>query len=200
MHQLYSESSGNENLNPEEADKLEIGLSRYFALNSFAQCQILLEAAYFNNSLKNLIYRAARTDRYENIEEATLRGYEFRAGIDFQHFLTANISYAHVNTDNTSPELMEELPEHQLSMSVTARTGFGSELHYSFSFFDERTTYLSHIMLADYHVHNLTFAQKLVKQLTLRLRISNLLDKDYQEELGYPAPGRQITAGFSWSR
>ena len=33
-----------------------------------------------------------------------------------------------------------------------------------------------------------------------RLRVTNALDRRYQEVKGYPAPGRRITVGLAYSR
>ena len=36
------------------------------------------------------------------------------------------------------------------------------------------------------------------RNLNLGLSLSNIFDKDYQEEYGYPAPGRDFSISFEW--
>lgn len=195
MHHLYSTSSGNEELKPEEADKMEIGLERAFLWGGW---QGNIEIACFYNNLKNMIYRASRTYHYENIREAVLRGWEVRMQWGIKSFFSAEINYARVNTAGSSPELMEEMPENRWGLRLSGRTGFGMEISYEYNFFGTRTTHLESVTLQDYQVHNFKIFQELVNGVKLKIRVSNFLDADYQEELGYPAPGRQISAGFTW--
>ena len=45
-------------------------------------------------------------------------------------------------------------------------------------------------------VHNVNLIQEVTKHITARLEVSNLLDKYYEEEFGYPQLGRQIMGGI----
>ena len=198
MHHLYSESSGNEALLPEEANKFEIGMARFIHLMPILNGS--LEVVYFSNDLTHMIYRASRTFQYENIESATLKGWEIRTDMQFFSNVTMRLSYANVNTDQTSDELMEEIPEHQWGFRFLLDTGFGLELNYEYRYHGQRMTYYESVVLNRYHIHHVSLSQRIWRKIILTLRCSNLFDEYYEEELGYPAPGRQITVGFSWSR
>ena len=200
MHQLYSETSGNENLKPEEADKMEIGLERFFIFGFPKGWSCQLEGAYFHNTLKNLIYRASRTFRFQNIEKAKLLGWELQTHWTLPSNLFFSLGYVRIYADESSMELMEEMPEHRLGFRFSWKTSFGSELSYEYNYYDERTTHIASLVLMGYHVHHCHFSQHLYRQFKFHLWISNILDESYQEELGYPAPGRQISMGFSWVR
>lgn len=196
MHMLYSATSGNEDLKPEEADKFEIGAERPIVTGRWNG---LIRTAVYYNRLKNMIYRASRTYRYANIENASLRGWE--AGMRWQYgtAVSAEVNYARVFASGSSSEMMEELPEHRWSAQLYARTKFGLEITYGYNRFSARTTYLASVWLSAYATHDLTLIQAIRNGLKLRLRVANALDANFQEELGYPGPGRQVFAGFLWN-
>jgi len=216
MHQLYSSTSGNPDLRPEEADKFEIGVERPFFAGNW---QGLVKMSVYHNSLRNLIYRASRTYRYENIESASLPGWEAEMRWQRGEAFSIDISYARIFASGFFPapitgftaflgftfpsessrELMEEIPEHRWSARLYYSTSFGLEISYSYNRFGARTTYLESLWLGSYETHDLSLMQTLRQGIKLRLRAANLLDADYQEELGYPAPGRQLFAGFLWT-
>jgi len=198
LHHLFSESSGNLNLKEEYANKYEIGLSKIFALNR-ARREVSLEIAYFYNDLKNLIYRSSRSYQYKNISEAQLAGIEIRGGFRWNQFFACNMSYTYLHAGLSSQELMEYTPEHKIQLQLKGRTGFGTEINYEVISGGERTTYLTTRMLPLYRVHNLNISQTIAKNYQVRLEMNNLTDEYYEEELGFPTPGRQIFAGFSLS-
>ncbi|MBN2414351.1 TonB-dependent receptor [bacterium] len=196
MHMLYSATSGNEDLKPEEADKFEIGVERPVVTGTVNG---LIRAAVYYNRLKNMIYRASRTFRYENIDEASLPGWEATMRWQYGTSVSLDVSYARVFASGASSEMMEELPEHRWSAQLYARTNFGFEISYGYNRFSARTTYFSSIWLSAYATHDISIIQAIRSGLKLRLRIANASDADFQEELGYPGPGRQIFAGFLWN-
>lgn len=55
----------------------------------------------------------------------------------------------------------------------------------------------SSVKLSDYHLWDLSFAQKLEK-LTLKISINNIFDEDYQETLGYSVLRRNYRAELSY--
>jgi len=197
LHHLYSQSSGNEDLKPEEAVKLEFGLERW--LVSGEDLFASLEVAYFHNELRNLIYRASRSYRYVNIGEAVIAGLEARMEWSLFEYLSGRVSYAFIDREASTGELMEELPSDKFQLLVSAAAPFGLELVYQFGAFGRRTTYVPGFYLESYNVHNLRAVQKITSNLDLRAGLSNILDEDFQEELGFPAAGRQFRAGLTYS-
>ncbi len=196
MHQLYSESSGNEDLLPEEAWKGEVGLRRDIQVGEIL---VSADAAFFSNRLKNLIYRAAHTFRYANIDDSNLTGWELQLNTDIG-MVSIDIGYSRIFGSLSTAEIMQELPQHQLSLALDVRLPWGAAARYSYNYFSERTTYLEVWLLGAYAVHNVSVTQPLFGGLLLRLRAANLLDANFQEELGYPAPGRQVFLGLIWQQ
>jgi outer membrane cobalamin receptor len=198
LHQLYSESSGNPDLKAERADKFEIGLERRFVFNDAGR-SVSLEAAFFHNELNDLIYRTGGSDRFENIDQATLQGWELRTVLQFSRYLSGDVSYVYINPGVSSGVLLEESSPNKLHILLAGETRFGLKVHYEFSYFDQRTTYRPSWILPQYEVHNVNVSQRLWEHLTVHFRIWNILDTDYEEELGYPMAGRQFFAGLTWT-
>lgn len=197
IHQLYGETSGNPDLKPEQADKWEVSLARKcFADNS--NRSLTVQASYFYNDLQNLIYRSSRSDRYENIGSTTLEGVELSAELSVASFLQASIGFVRINPERTSSVMLEDLSPNRFHGSVTVQAKFGLRVIYDMSTFDNRKTFAEGFTLYPYELHNLTVSQRIHESLTVYAKAQNLTDVDYQEELGYPGPGRQITGGLRY--
>jgi outer membrane cobalamin receptor len=198
MHQLYSTASGNPALEPEEADKIEIGLEKTFFSRLPGRGEVRL--AWFDNGLNNLIYRAARTYVYENIRDATLRGFEGSLTWFPAERFSVRAAYAVMDVGSSTEELLEDLPVERFSLELSGRTGFGTEVHFSFNRHLGIGTHIDSITLPDYDLFNLSISRKLSHGIRITLRANNLLDENYLEEPGYPGPGREILGGLSWTR
>ncbi|MBU1984587.1 TonB-dependent receptor [bacterium] len=197
LHDLYSESSGNPDLKPEEAAKFEVAVETSFPERPSPR-GISLEVAFFHSKLRNQIYRSTRTERYRNIGSGTLQGWELRSTIRPSAGLSADIAYAYLNPDVSSRELMEETASNHWSLRFTAETRFHTRIRYELNYFDERPTYLSNRFLSAYGLQALSLEQKAGRHVSIFGRILNIADTDYEEELGYPGGGRRFTAGLRW--
>jgi outer membrane cobalamin receptor len=197
IHELYSETSGNENLQPEYADKYELGIGRWF-LAQQGKTYGNLELTFFYNDLSQLIYRESRSYQYRNIGSANLYGWEIEAKYGRSDRFRAEIGYGRIRSSKSASEMLSQTPRGTLHFLTTVSTRFGSEVNYRYSHYDRRSTYFPGVSLSAYGVHDLNISQRLTRSLKLRLEASNLTDVNYQEELGYPAPGRQFTLGIMW--
>jgi len=197
LHDLYGETSGNPDLKPEEAGKFEAAVEVSVDEKSSPR-RAALEAAFFHSELRNQIYRASRSNRYENIGSGTLQGWELRGSIQPMKRLSCDLAYARMNPDASTRTLMEEVAPHRWSFRFSAETRFRTRLQYEFQYFDERSSFLPTRSLSAYRLHNLNLEQKAGRHLSIFARVFNLTDSDYQEELGYPAPGRRFAAGVRW--
>ncbi len=198
LHHLYSETSGNPRLKPEQADKIEIGLQKFLLFdNQFRYGSI--ELIYFYNNLKNLIYRESKSYRYKNIARSKIQGGELRSIWSFNRYFAGEIGYGYTQVHGSSTELMEYIPTNKFRLQLNAKTGFGTNLNYEFGYFDERITFVTTKMLPAYFVHNINISQQITSHFKIRLELSNFTDTHFEEELGYPAPGANVIAGLSWT-
>ncbi len=198
LNHLYDEFSGNPDLNAEQADKFEVGLERDFRFGSTFR-SLSAEIAFFHNELTDMIYRESKSYPFRNIGKATLQGWELRTRFEFSRNLSGDITYARIEPRHSSDVLLEEAAPNRLRAEVSWVTDFGLEAGYELNYFDKRTTYITDRTLPQYMIHNGNISQRIGKYLRLQLRVFNLFDKDYQEQLGYPGPGRQFFAGMTWS-
>jgi len=198
LHHLYSEDSGNPDLKAEEADKFEVGLERDVQFDRIP-LKIYSEIAFFHNELTNLIYRESRSYRFKNIGSATLQGWELRTRFEFSRYLSGDLSYGRIDPGQSSDVLLEEVSPNRVRALLTAEANFGLQVNYEFNYFEERTTYIPNRILPHYEIHHASISQRIGKYLRVHFRVSNLKDADFEDELGYPAPGRQFFAGMTWS-
>jgi outer membrane cobalamin receptor len=197
LHELFSETSGNPALMPEKADKWEASLSRNFRCEN-SERSLLLQASYFYSDLHNLIYRGGRNDVYNNLSQTKLEGWEINADASVSRFFEVSAGYVRIEPRGTSRVMLEELSPNRLHASITAKTSFGFSAIYDLNTFDNRKTPVAGFTLYPYELHQLVLSQEIGKHVTVHLKAQNLTDVDYQEELGYPGAGRQISGGLRY--
>ncbi len=201
LHQLYSQTSGNPELKPEFADKLELGINKIlFFSNQDQYCS--MDLALFYNKMSDMIYRATRSLRYINISETTMQGAEVRTNWSLTRHFAGEFSYSFIDFPQSVLEVNDYLPANKVRLMLIGRTGFGTTLNYEAAYIDERQYYYTSnymLTLPAYFVQNLNLIQEVTKNIAVRLEVSNLLDELYEEEYGYPQPGRQIMGGIRLS-
>jgi outer membrane cobalamin receptor len=197
IHELYSETSGNGGLRPEYADKYEVGVGRWFLANQ-GKTYLNPELTFFYNELSQLIYRESSSFQYRNIGSANLYGWELSANCGLAERFRAEIGYGRLQSSKSASEMMSQTPKGTLHFLISFGTRFGLEVNYRYSHYDRRSTYFPGVDLSAYDVHDLNLSQRLTRSWKLRIEASNLSDTNYQEELGYPAPGRQYTMSIQW--
>ena len=201
LHRLYSQTSGNPELRPEYADKFELGVNKIFFCSNPDQF-VSVDLALFYNMMNDMIYRATRSLRYINISQSTMQGVELRTNWSLNRYLAGELSYSFIDFPQSILEINDYLPANKLRLMLTGKTGFGTTLNYEAAYIDERQFYYTSsfvITMPDYFIHNLNLIQDVTKNITIRLEASNLLDNHYEEEFGYPQPGRQVMGGVRLS-
>jgi outer membrane receptor protein involved in Fe transport len=194
LHQLYSETSGNPDLKPEEADKIEAGIEWYFLMNNEDR-YLSLQLAYFDNDLTNLIYRASSSYRFQNISDAKLQGVEARTVFYYNRYISADLSYCYLNSPGSSTEILEEVPQNKIRFALSIITDFRINMNYEFNYFDERITYVPSKNLNSYTLHSINVSYLLLDFLKLSAELNNITDVYYEEELGFPSAGRMFILG-----
>ncbi len=198
LHKLYGQTSGNPELRPESADKIELGFNKIFFFRNRDQ-YFSADLALFYNKMNDLIYRTTRSLRYKNISQAAMQGVEVRTNWSLHKYFAGEFSYSFIAFPQTVQDVKDYLPTNKVRLMFNITTDFGTTLNYEVNFIDDRQFYYTRefeVTLPDYFVHNVNIIQALTKGISLRLEGTNLLDKYYEEEFGYPQPGRQIMGGI----
>ncbi|WP_298238855.1 TonB-dependent receptor [uncultured Algibacter sp.] len=191
LSQLFGFFGANPDLEPEENQTIEGGVE-YNTKNGFR-----LSGLYFNRNEENtIVYGSA----YENATtDATVHGVEIEAQVD----LIKNVS---ISANYTFTEVKDgvrlRVPKHKANASLGydfCKNTFAS-LNYQFvgSRTDTNFSTFANEDLSAYSLIDLYFSHKLIKsKVKLFANISNLLNEDYFEILGYTTKGRNVSLGLN---
>ena len=197
LFQLYS-SYGSENLAPEESNGWDAGIEQ-----RLADGEVTLGATWFQNDFHNLIQFDSGSFTYGNIARAETRGVEFTVSLEPTDRFDMMLGYTWTDTEDraTGEELLRR-PGSKISMNVhfqvTDSLGLNLDLvqvgtrdDLDFSAFPA-----SRMELPEYTLLNLAAGWQVTDRIRLNARIENVLDEEYQEVLGYGAPGLGAYAGI----
>lgn len=191
MRELFSSSSGNVELEPETAQKLE---AAFLTPLTIKRWEGELSLTIFYNRINDLI-RRDRT-QYYNLEKMSIYGSEVNLNWSLLPSLTHDyeLSLLKLDSRNSSVDLME-YPE--LKVRLTHRI-FVSEkfrLNLTSQWYDESLTFYrdeDYYTLPSYWIQELNIIY-FHRWVNLSLNIKNLFDRYYEPQYGYPAAGREIT-------
>ena len=191
LSQLFGFFGANPDLQPEENVTIEGGLE-FNTKNGFR-----VNGVYFNrNEKQTIIYTTA----YENATtDATVHGLELEAEID----LIENLS---VSTNYTFTEVKDgvrlRIPKHKANASLGYNFSEKSFASLNYQFVGSRTdlnfsTFVNED-LSSYSLVDLYYSHKLIhNKLKLFATVTNLLNEDYFEILGYTTKGRNVSLGLN---
>lgn len=202
INELFFPGFGNPDLEAEESDGWEVGLSK-----TFLDGRVFLEGAYYQNDFEDLIVAVQDAEtglfRPENVREAETEGIEVRVRIQPIEAFTieAQISDGEA-VDRTTDQQLLRRPETQGSLAIQYTHPRWGTLHLRGLFVGERPDF-GEVSLRDYQRVDLALALPLLKatpgrpSLGLNLRFENLLNERYEEAGGFPAPRFQYVVGLS---
>lgn len=183
FNDLYWPNFGNPLLKPEESKSREIGLA-------FNGSMLQLDLVVFDRDLTNLIV-GGETAR--NVLLASVEGGEFTAGFGLMGTEQA-FSYGYLNgkDEKTGLKLVKR-PAHKISWNNSKQWQdwiFSSHaLYQSRSFSGKTWDGKLQPELGSYLIWNLGVAYQWQPNITVRAKIDNLFDKEYQTNLGYRTAG-----------
>ena len=204
---------GNPNLDPEESDTYEAGLD--FSLDF-----LNLSLTYFQTDFDDKIesYTKPNGDySYINLGEAEIEGIEgnfsFDLGTlfswDYQVKPYVSITYLSTYEDEETHEDLQYTSEYNVSYGITVSDfrGFSTNLNLSYTGEQDITDYeggtYETITKGGFTVANFTISKKVLDfdkygGVTLKGKILNIFDKDYEYIQGYPMPGRSFFIGMRY--
>jgi len=201
---------GNPDLKPESSRAWEIGMDF-----NWADGQHQFQLAYFDQDLQDEIdgfvfdpetflftARNKDTDSYRNGVEAV---FDTRLASSIK--LIASYTYTDATEEDATGQPVPEVrrPKHMASVSLNYyfgndRGNLNLNLNYTGSqqdiFYSPETFTSERVDIDAYTVLDLATAWKLTRSLEITARISNLLDEEYEEVLGFVRPGRAVYAGL----
>ncbi|ECH6617416.1 TonB-dependent vitamin B12 receptor BtuB [Salmonella enterica subsp. enterica serovar Cerro] len=196
LGQLYG-YYGNPNLNPEKSKQWE---GAFEGLTAGVSWRI----SGYRNDINDMIDYDDHLQKYYNEGKARIKGIEATANFDTGP-LTHTVSYDYVDarnaiTDTPLPRRSKQMAKYQLDWDVydfdwgVTYQYLGSRYDSDYSAYPYRTVKMGGVSLWD-----LTVAYPVTSHLTVRGKIANLFDKDYETVYGYQTAGREYTLSGSYT-
>ena len=190
---------GNESLSPEESNGGDIGFE-YISDDG----KQFFDITYFNRDIDDLITGSG--DTAINIDgESSSDGVELTYQTNLSDAFGLNFNYTYNDTEDDQGSQLVRRPEHQFTAGVdfsmlnqALKTGLNLR-HVKDrvdSAFNENFT-TSLVELDDYTVVDLAARYKISDTLSIKARVDNVFDEEYQEVLGYNTPERAYYIGLS---
>jgi vitamin B12 transporter len=187
----------NPNLKPESSLGYDVG-----AEQTLLDDKVQAGVTYFHNDIKNLITDNASFTSYANVGRATTDGVEsyvsYRPTDSWT--LRADYTFTEANDDILHLELLRR-PKDKASLNaawqITSNLSFNATVLYVGSWIDgNRDFSIPRLTAPGYVTADLAASYNLTDQLMLFGRITNLLDKHYEDPVGYLQPSRGIYVGI----
>lgn len=191
----------NFDLKPEQGKSVEVGAEYYSG-------KLVLSAAYFNTKYDDLIDwvtvdPVTYEGQYLNISKVDTYGIEFSATLRPVTSLTLTGAYSYLHTeDKETGEPLKRKPKHTFSAFAAyahkrftlsldmVYVGKRPDLDYSSWPYDMESP--------SFNRFNISLMVPVLRGLTVFAKMTNAFDKEYQEIVGYPAPGRRFEVGLKY--
>jgi len=192
---------GNSDLKPEKGKSFEVGAEFYSE-------KLVLGATYFNTKYQDMIDWVTINwvtfeGQYQNITDVDVYGMELAATFRPVYNLTLSGAYTYLHTeDKATGEPLLRKPKHTFS-------GFAAYTHKRFTL-SVNMTYVGKRSDLDYsawppekdnpgfNTYDFSLMVPVYKGLSLFGKITNVFDREYQEMIGYPTPGRRFELGLKY--
>ena len=197
MSQIHSATYGNPNLNPEESEQWEGGFEGLTG-------PVNWRVTAYRNDIDNLIESDPDTYRYYNVAKARIEGVEATARFD-TGLLSHQISYDYVDPRNAKTnEVLIRRSKQQVKYQLdTQLYDFDWNLAYRYlgvRYDEDFSSYPSRkVKMGGVSLWDISASYPITSNLTVRGKIANLFDKDYETVYGYQTAGREYTLSGSYT-
>lgn len=185
---------GNPDLDPEKARNYELGLQQRFGAHQRADLRV------FRSDVDNLINTLCDADfncTAVNVDQYRNTGVEISYHLNWNHWSATLTGLTQDPEDRSTGEQLLRRAKNSVALKVARDFGIynaGVDVLGS----GQRKDF-GGVVLGGYTLFNLTGGVRLGEHAALRLRVENLLDKDYQTADGYNQQDRSYYATVSYS-
>lgn len=189
---------GNPALLPESSEAADVAIEQ-----ALGRRMGVVSANFFRSTYTNLVDFSALEFRLVNRSRALSRGVDlaWRWRLPARASLQAHGTYNSVFLENT-PEPLRGRPRWRtgttLSMPLGSRSTFSVEGLWVSSRYDFQIPLPERDRAGSYFLGNLSASHAITDGLTAFVRIDNLLNRRYEEFLGFPNPGVQARGGVEY--
>ncbi len=207
LKEFYSEVLGRNIANPDLSAERSMNYELGFELKLVSYSPLKIN--FFFSDVKDMIQLVNLPDamrQFQNIGKVQLAGFETELGINASIF-ESKINYTFLSAENLAADaknrILDNRPKHVLNMINLKNYPMGFEWLIEASFVSSRYSINGDtgefIEMPDYFLLNVKLSQKFFGYYTLAAGITNILDKYYESEYGFPQPGREYILNLSVS-
>jgi vitamin B12 transporter len=197
LYQLYDGFAGNIDLKPESNKTFEVGFDANY------EDWLQLDVVYFNRKEEDAIIYDSTTFKYGN-GSSDANGFEVNTKITPVSFLTLNASYTYVDKDQTE-DFNDYIPANKIVAGLDVTALENAFFNVTYRNVGERTifdrwgsfgTAGEDVVLDSYQVLDFTANYKLLDEtVTFFGAVTNILNEDYDDILGFSTRGRNFKVG-----
>lgn len=197
LGELYGPFGGNPDLKPESSNSGELGVV-YTPLGGHSRWQLNI----FTTDIDNLIEYDFASMENQNIGEARINGAEFVWEQGAFEILRWYLQATYLHTRGDDGESLLRRPQYSLAWTLNGDIGKNwsgdTTIRWVSSRDDVDPTTYERVENNSYYTVNISVAWQPWSTLAVTGRVLNVFGEDYQEVVGYPAPGRRFMAGLRW--
>ncbi len=184
FNELYFPGFGNENIQPEESESIEVSLRR-----DMGKTQWRISA--YDTKITNLIESPAPAFVAVNTNEASLQGIELEISTVINQWLfSSSFDYLDATDESTGNALIRR-PEQTLKLSIDRQF---DKLFLGADLLAEKGRYdRGNVKLDSFERVDLKSAYHITPNFAVHAKIGNLFDKDYQLAQGFNTEGRTLS-------
>jgi iron complex outermembrane receptor protein len=206
LQQLYSSKGGNPDLKPESTINYTIGVAQSFSKN------VRGEFAIFYHRISDFITRDAPTvlGTYQNFAKISLAGFELTGEVTPMEALRIRAAYTFNQARDISSVRVTDkvlyIPEHKVDIGAYylipyIKTQLDVIGLYVSKTYGQLPT-IAHpddeaIQNDEYFIMNCKISKVFLKNYEAYVAVNNIFDRDYEPEIGFPAPGRNFYVGLT---
>lgn len=205
LSQLFSSKSGNLELDPQKSTNYTIGVARPW------NEMVFTELSLFYHDIKDRISRDGPEvdSKYRNYGSVKIWGFELAGAFTPMTDFSIKLAYTYLNAkDDSSDRVTDDVigvPEHKVDLSIgytipKLRTRLDLQGLYLAEQYDQLPTPAQPDQeiqkVSGYFLANFRVAQPIGEYVEAFAFVSNILDKDYESEYGFPGQGRNFWVGL----
>lgn len=187
---------GNADLKPEKSATTEAFLEHFFSGG-----KLRVSGAVFKSDYTNLIDFDFATFKMVNLEKVEITGIELEALSRFTPNFEVGGHITYTEFDVQSGEALDGRPNWRGGLfSEWHRGSWSARMHWAFTGARSSTsTATGKVELESFSRVDLAVAKQVAKRVSVSMNIDNMLDENYQDEVGFPSPGVGARLGVSYT-
>ncbi|MCD4655251.1 TonB-dependent receptor, partial [bacterium] len=160
--------------------------------------------AVFYYDIEDMIVRPDRDGLFINLDSAKIHGLECWVSYGGDSGFNYSFSYSYTDAEETNSiygkRTLEYVPENMIQGEAGYSFTFGTSINLATTWRDEVNDYDKDDtrIIPDYTLLDVYIRHDFDFGLGLSLKVSNITDKNYYQEIGFPRPGRNIVFGVSY--